>query len=109
MENTSPRLWTYTPSNSPVALPKEALFFNSSELLPLMFPDEAPQGMLSGQTLQEYCSAFTSEKGTVDDLLSNQEGAPMSQRRPFLLLGELANPYRLQDIGVGPMQSSPFE
>lgn len=103
MENTSPRLWTYTPSNSPVALPKEALFFNSSELLPLMFPDEAPQGMLSGQTLQEYCSAFTSEKGTVDDLLSNHEGAPMSQRRPFLLLGELANPYRLQDIGVGPM------
>ena len=103
MENSSPRLWTYTPSNSPVALPKEPLFFNSGELLPLMFPDEVPQGMLSGQNLQQYCSAFTSEKGTVDDLLSIHEGAPMSQRRPFLLLGELANPYRLQDIGVGPM------
>ena len=103
MENTSPRLWTYTPSNSPVALPKESLFFNSSELLTLRFPDNTPQEILSGQNLREYCSSFVSEKGTVDELLSLHESPPMSQRRPFLLLGELANPYRLQDIGVGPM------
>ena len=41
--------------------------------------------------------------GTVDELLAAHEAPPMSERRPFLLLGELANPYRLQDIGIGPL------
>ena len=103
MENASPRLWTYTPSNSPVALPKDPLFFNSSELLTLQVPHNTPEEVLSGKNLQDYCASFVSDKGTVDELLSLHESPPMTQRRPFLLLGELANPYRLQDIGVGPM------
>ena len=103
MEHSSPRLWTYTPSNSPVALPKEPLFFNSRELVSLRFPEKSHEVVLKGESLHAYCSSFESEQGTVDDLLAEHGGAPMTQRRPFLLLGEMANPYRLQDIGLGPM------
>ena len=103
MEHSSPRLWTYTPSNSPVALPKEPLFFNSRELVSLRFPEKSHEVVLNGESLHAYCSSFESEQGTVDELLAEHGGAPMTQRRPFLLLGEMANPYRLQDIDLGPM------
>ena len=103
MESRTPRLWPYTPSNSPVALPKESVFFCPSEVIPLQFPSQITDEVLAGQSLQAYCSEFTSDSGTVDELLAAHEAPPMSERRPFLLLGELANPYRLQDIGIGPL------
>ena len=103
MESRTPRLWPYTPSNSPVALPKESVFFCSSEVIPLQFPSPYIEEMLEGQSLQAYCADFTSGSGTVDELLATHGAPPMSDRKPFLLLGELANPYRLQDIGIGPL------
>ena len=103
MENTSPRLWTYTPANSPVALPKQSLLFHPSELTSLDTPVNQPDSVLSGARLQEYCGAFQSAEQTVDEMLQSYDEAPMAERRPFLLLGELANPYRLQDIGIGAM------
>ena len=103
MENSSPRLWTYTPSNSPVALPKQPLLYHPNELVPLEFPRNTAEQTLSGKLLQDYCGSFTSNSHTVHDLLQAFDEAPMSERRPFILLGELANPYRLQDIGLGSM------
>ncbi len=103
MEGNSPRLWPYTPSNSPVALPHGSVFFCSSEVIPLQSPSQSDEGVLAGQTLQSYCGDFSSESKTVEGLLAEHGGASMQERRPFLLLGELANPYRLQDIGVGPL------
>ena len=103
MESSTPRLWPYTPSNSPIALPKESIFFCSSEIIPLQFPSQTSSEVLAGPSLQAYCSTFTSESGTVDELLAAHDAPPMQERRPFLLLGELANPYRLQDLGIGPL------
>ena len=103
METRSPRLWPYTPSNSPVALPEECVFFCSSEVIPLRFITPESENILAGPALQNYCASFESEGGTVESLLAEHDAPPMSMRRPFLLLGELANPYRLQDIGVGPL------
>jgi hypothetical protein len=103
MRDTSPRLWPYAPANSPVALPESPLFFTNSTLRELTPPPNSPEGQLSGLALQAYCASFTSSEGTVEHLLAEQSAPPMSQRRPFLLLGELANPYRLQDIRIGAM------
>ena len=104
MRNPSPRLWPYTPSNSPVALPETHLFYASSGLSELSAPSADPAvRQLAGTDLQAYCSSFSNSKGTVDELLAAEKASPMSQRRPFLLLGELANPYRLQDISMGPL------
>jgi len=103
MTGSSPRLWPYTPSNSPVSLPQEAVFFCSSEVMPLQFPSQENDEILAGQNLQSYCGLFSSESGTVEELLAEHGAASMQERRPFLLLGELANPYRLQDIGMGPL------
>tara|TARA_B110001452_G_scaffold78115_1_gene63707 strand:+ start:92 stop:901 length:810 start_codon:yes stop_codon:yes gene_type:complete len=103
MESRTPRLWPYSPSNSPVALPKESIFFCSSEIIPLQYPTQLNDSVLAGQALQAYCAGFTSNSGTVDELLASHDAPPMQERRPFLLLGELANPYRLQDIGIGPL------
>lgn len=103
MRNTSPRLWPYSPANSPVALPETDLLFASSGLIELSSPTASDEGPLTGPSLQSHCASFSSPQGTVEELLAEKGAAPMGQRRPFLLLGELANPYRLQDIGMGPL------
>lgn len=103
MSNISPRMWTYTPANSPVSLPKESIFFSHEEVIPLQFPKESPSGLLSGAPLQSYCMQFESSKGSVDELLATHNAPLLENRRPFLLLGELANPYRLLDLKVGPL------
>ena len=103
MDARSPRLWPYTPTNSPVALPQQCVFFCSKSVIPLQFPKEESEGVLESSSLQAYCAQFSSGDGTVEQLLVQYDAPAMSERRPFLLLGELANPYRLQDIGIGPM------
>ena len=103
MRDTSPRLWPYAPANSPVALPESPLFFSNTTLRELTPPADHQEGQLSGPALQAYCASFTSTEGTVEHLLAEQSAPPMAHRRPFLLLGELANPYRLQDIRIGAM------
>ena len=103
MRDPSPRLWPYAPANSPVALPESPLFFSNRNLSVLSQPSHDATELLTGASLQAYCASFTSPDGTVDELLAEHSAAPMSQRRPFLLLGELANPHRLQDIRIGAM------
>ena len=103
MRDASPRLWPYAPSNSPVALPEVPLFYTPNSLSELTPPSLPIDGLLGGEKLQAYCASFTSDDGTVDELLAAHNAPPMAQRRPFLLLGELANPYRLQDIRMGPL------
>lgn len=103
MDARSPRLWPYTPANSPVALPKESVFFCSTSVVPLRFPKAQSNEVLDTSSLQVYCAQFMSDGGTVEQLLSEHNAPAMKERRPFLLLGELANPYRLQDIGIGPL------
>ena len=109
MRDSSPRLWPYAPANSPVALPESPLFFSNRTLSVLSQPSHDATELLTGASLQTYCASFTSPDGTVDELLAEHSAAPMSQRRPFLLLGELANPTGSKTYESALYPSSPSE
>jgi len=102
MSDTSPRLWPYSPASSPVSLPVNPILFTQNKVIDLSYTGEIDTAItLQGAELQNYCSNFASDSATLDQLISQHGGSAMSERRPFLLLGELANPYRLQDINIG--------
>ena len=62
---------------------------------------------LEGDTLHAYVRSYGTEEALLDELLK-QEGAPLvDERRPILLQGELANPYRLQEMNMGPLPLLP--
>lgn len=103
MSDSSPRQWPYTPASSPVAMPKNSILFTQKEVIDLKCTvDEIDTTVkLEGASLQSYLSCFASGDAPLEQLLEANSVPAMSQRRPFLLLGELANPYRLQDINIG--------
>ena len=89
----SPRLWANPPGNSPLPLPSKPMFFSASELSEMSFPimPEAESIDLSG--FKEYVGEFILENGKmVKDVIN------LDNRRPLLIVGELANPYRLCDL-----------
>ena len=81
MDARSPRLWPYTPTNSPVALPQECVFFCSTSVIPLQFPKEESEEVLESSSLQAYCAQFSSGEGTVEQLLAQHNAPAMSERR----------------------------
>ena len=90
---TSPRLWANPPGNSPLPLPTGPMFFSARELSQLSFPEVPNIGKLDLDGLKEYVGKFTLESGKmVSELID------LDKRRPLLIAGELANPYRLCDI-----------
>ncbi|HJM55158.1 MAG TPA: hypothetical protein QGI72_02815 [Poseidonia sp.] len=109
MRDGSPRLWPYSPANSPIALPDRPLLCTSEEVITLLSNTKKPpfDVSLKGEQLTSYLAEFETETGSIDTLLKAQNVAVMAQRRPILLLGELANPYRLQDINIGPLPIFP--
>ena len=58
---------------------------------------------LRGDAFQAYVRRFGTTKHSLEELLASANAAPLEQRRPILLQGELANPYRLRDINMGPL------
>ncbi len=103
MSDSSPRLWPYSPASSPVSLPDNPILFTQNEVIDLTctVAEIDTTLILQGAELQSYLCSFASDSATVEQLIGKHGGAPMSERRPFLLLGELANPYRLQDLNIG--------
>ena len=96
MDGRSPRLWPYSPASSPVALPETDLFYTPEATWRLTHPDEQPEGMLDLNGLRTWAAMCTNANGALlPDLLAAEGAAPLEQRWPLLLLGELANPYRL--------------
>jgi len=90
---TSPRLWANPPGNSPLPLPTEPMFFSSRELTKMDFP-KMPKGECLGLAeIREYIGNFTLENGKLV-----KEIIDLEKRRPLLISGELANPYRLCDL-----------
>ena len=90
---TSPRLWANPPGNSPLPLPSKPMFFTSAELSEMTLPDMPETDSLDLGGLKEYVGKFTLENGKmVKDVID------LEKRRPLLIVGELANPYRLCDI-----------
>lgn len=90
---TSPRLWANPPGNSPLPLPLEPMFFSPRELCTMKFPKMPDCKSLTLSELREYVGSFVLENGkVVRDLID------LEKRRPLLISGELANPYRLCDL-----------
>lgn len=108
MRGGSPRLWPYTPANSPQALPEHAIVFTQNEVYPITeYPQMDSTQALDGKALVDTLGQYSGQAGSIDKILG-EAGAPLlGQRRPFLLIGELANPYRLQDISIGALPIFP--
>lgn len=104
MNGTSPRRWPYAANNSPLALPEASLLFTQNALLVLDgFEGEAGDKVLEGSELLAYFKRFGTKTASLETLLAEEQAPPLEERRPILLQGELANPYRLQDINLGPL------
>ena len=96
MDGRSPRLWPYSPASSPVALPETDLLHTPDATRVLTPPATPHDGMLDLAGLRAWVASYTDAEGTaVPDLLKAREAASLEERWPLLLLGELANPYRL--------------
>ena len=103
MGDSSPRLWPYYAASSPVSLPKNSILFTQTKVIDLActVSEIDTTITLEGAELQKYLSCYASDCANIEQLIEEHGGSAMSERRPFLLLGELANPYRLQDINIG--------
>lgn len=109
MEGPSPRLWPYAANNSPLPLPDRAVLYSPQAVVPLDFlgermPDAPP---LDGTAVLAYAKGYGAEGRSLDDLLLSCGADPLEGRRPVLLQGELANPYRLQEMGMPAMPLLP--
>ena len=93
MGSSSPRLWQYSQTNSPLPLPDGPMLFTNRELLPLTAPEMPKSETLDLDGLKLWIGSHKTENGeSVGEMLD------LSNKRPLLLAGELANPYRLADI-----------
>lgn len=100
---TVPRMWPYEPSNSPLPLPQQPVVF-TEQALHWIHPQQLDSESMSCDDIKSSVAEWKSESGQSVAALLQQEGvAPMSERRLILLLGELANPRKLADIGAGPL------
>lgn len=109
MDDGSPRLWPYSPNNSPSLLPDRAMLFTSATTLTLSSESkgEAVDDVLDVDGLRSYFAGYQTATSSLGEALLAEGVAGLEQRKPVLLLGELANPYRLQDIKIGPLPMFP--
>ena len=104
MHQGSPRQWPYASTNSPLPLPEHPVLFTQDEVLLLdRFAGEASDTLLEGSLLTDYLGQFGTAEASLDELLQGLEAPLIAERRPILLQGELANPYRLQEMNMGPI------
>ena len=108
MEGSSPRQWPYASSNSPLPLPDHPVLFTNQRVISLdRFSGEMTDESVEGDALHAYVRSYGTQEALLDELLK-QEGAPLvDERRPILRQGELANPYRLQEMNMGPLPLLP--
>ncbi|MBT3420331.1 MAG: hypothetical protein HN433_04025, partial [Euryarchaeota archaeon] len=105
MQAENPNLWQYAPANSPLPLPEGPVIVTKTAIHYLTKSDEEEVSgeLLNLQDIQQYCSNYTSEGKTIDSILSLEKAELLQDRKPFLLLGELANPFQLNRLNIGPM------
>ncbi len=104
MHQGSPRQWPYASSNSPLPLPEHPVLFAQNEVLLLdRVPGDSSDAPLAGPLLMDYLGQFGTAEASLDELLRACDAPLIAERRPILLQGELANPYRLQEMNMGPL------
>ncbi len=100
---TTPRMWPYEPSNSPLPLPAQPLVFTQQHLH-WVDPEHIKAESMSLSEIKNCVAKWKTDSGiTIEEILEREGAVPMSERRLILLLGELANPCRLADIDIGPL------
>ncbi|MGB0235809.1 MAG: hypothetical protein ACPHF0_00535 [Poseidonia sp.] len=108
MHEGSPRQWPYASNNSPLPLPEHPVLFTKEAVLRLdRFTGAMTEQPLEGEALRAYLGSYGTGNGTLDELLQQAGGPSLRERRPILLQGELANPYRLQEMNMGPLPLIP--
>ncbi len=91
--SSSPRLWSNPPGNSPLPLPLGPIFFTSREIRQISTPKMPVGDSIDLAGLRNYIGSHAFDDGTtIADVID------LEKRRPLLIVGELANPYRLCDI-----------
>ena len=104
-----PAQWPYASNNSPLPLPEHPVLFTKEAVLWLdRFTGAMTENLLEGEALKAYVGSYGTGDGTLDELLEQAGAPPLRERRPILLQGELANPYRLQEMNMGPLPLIPF-
>lgn len=103
MDASSPRLWPYSPNNSPRPLPSGAILFTMKEIIELTTPSMPPCTSIGLEELRSYFGEHVLPDGK-----KLSEIMDLSKRRPLLIVGELANPYRLSDINASDMPIIPI-
>ncbi len=89
----SPRLWPNPPGNSPAPLPSSSVLFTMRDVIDITPPEMPSVDSIDLDGLRNYAASHTLPDGRkLGDLID------FSVRRPLLVAGELANPYRLCDI-----------
>lgn len=95
MQQSSPRLWPNSPSNSPLPLPTYPTLYTLNECFVLKSPPLADMDSMKLPALREWIGGHTLPDGSkINDTIN------LDQCVPMLLIGELSNPCRLNDIGI---------
>ena len=95
-------MWPYEPSNSPLPLPPQPVVFTQQHLY-WIDAEQIENAEMSLNEIKTCIADWKTESGlSIDAILQQEDAAPMNERRPILLLGELANPHRLANINAGP-------
>ena len=100
MEKMKASMWQYTPNNSPLPLPKSSFIVSNNEFLALDLPSMSEHD-ISIEGIKEAIGNAMVGQEKVSQHLTNHAAPAMNDRRPLLLLGELANPFQLARLGLG--------
>ena len=105
MQAKTPNLWQYAPANSPLPLPDGPIIVTKNQIHYLSLDGDKNESgeSFNLEEIQQYCSQFTSEGKTIDAILSLENAELLKDRKPFLILGELANPFQLNRLNIGPL------
>lgn len=100
MDKMHPGLWQYTANNSPNPLPRTPFVCTDKELFPLEFELMATEPVTLEVLLQKLSQA-TVDESTLEEFFTARSAPSMAERKPMLLLGELANPFQLSRLRLG--------
>jgi len=108
MSSSPPRAWPWTASSSPEPYPESAWIQSLEEIHPIALQSIEKESL----TLEELISwlatqQFEGEQTTIEEWLDCNNFSSLTERTPFLLQGELANPYRLADLRISGMPIIP--
>jgi len=112
MQNTSPRAWPWSAAGSPEPYPEQAWVQNLRKMFGIeLNNDIKQQTKVTGDELLDWLAECTvtleDEEIKLGEWLSANGKSAVADRTPFLLCGELANPYRLVDLGISGMPIIP--